>query len=208
MEPPRASIREVANHVKALETGLARLAEIPICSRLIRELHAILLATVRGGENSKTPGEFRRSQNWIGRPGSNLETATFVPPPPHDIDQLLSNWENYLHSESEEPDLIKAALLPAYSRFCQTSSHRCRRCAGLTLWFAHAFHCCPRLPLWRKLSECVQGCCLLAEAWIGHRNHQSTPPSNLRRARDSQAHPAKTLNLALLPSRWAFKSSP
>lgn len=111
VEPPRASIREVANHVQALETGLARLAEIPISSRLIRELHAILLATVRGGENSKAPGEFRRSQNWIGRPGSNLKTATFVPPPPHEIDQLLSGWENYLHAESDEPDLVKAALL-------------------------------------------------------------------------------------------------
>ncbi|MEO5712873.1 MAG: Fic family protein [Luteolibacter sp.] len=111
VEPPRASIREVANHVQALETGLARLTEIPISSRLIRELHAILLSTVRGGENSKTPGEFRRSQNWIGRPGSNLKTATFVPPPPHELDQLLSDWENYLHAESDEPDLVKAALL-------------------------------------------------------------------------------------------------
>ncbi len=111
VEPPRASIREVANHVKALESGLARLAEIPISSRLIREMHTILLSTVRGGESSKTPDEFRRSQNWIGRPGSNLKTATFVPPPPHAIDPLLSDWESYLHSESDEPDLIKAALL-------------------------------------------------------------------------------------------------
>jgi Fic family protein len=109
--PPRESIREVANHLRALETGLARLSEIPISSRLIREVHAILLATVRGGENSKTPGEFRRSQNWIGRPGSTLTTATFVPPPPHALDLMLSDWENYLHSDSEEPILVKAALL-------------------------------------------------------------------------------------------------
>lgn len=110
-DPPRASIHEVANHVQALETGIARLAEIPISSRLIRELHAILLTTVRGGESSKTPGEFRTSQNWIGRAGSTLATATFVPPPPDELGQLLSAWENYLHTESDEPDLIKAALL-------------------------------------------------------------------------------------------------
>ncbi len=110
-EPPRASIREVANHVHALEIGLARLAEVPISSRLIREVHGVLLSAMRGGESSKTPGEFRRSQNWIGRPGSNLKTATFVPPPPHELEQLLSKWEIYLHAESDEPDLIKAALL-------------------------------------------------------------------------------------------------
>lgn len=110
-DPPRASVREVASHVQALETGIARLAEIPISSRLIRELHAILLATVRGSESSKTPGEFRHSQNWIGRAGSTLATATFVPPPPDELGKLLSMWENYLHAESDEPDLIKAALL-------------------------------------------------------------------------------------------------
>ena len=110
-EPPRASIREVANHVRALETGLARLDEIPISSRLIREVHGILLSDVRGGEGTKTPGEFRRSQNWIGRPGSTIKTATFVPPPAHEIDGLLAAWENYLHADSDEPDLIKAALI-------------------------------------------------------------------------------------------------
>ncbi len=109
--PPRESIREVANHVRALETGLARLDDIPISSRLIREAHSILLSDVRGGEGSKTPGEFRRSQNWIGRPGSTLKTATYVPPPPDEVERLLGQWENYLHSDSPEPDLIKIALL-------------------------------------------------------------------------------------------------
>ncbi|MFV1995827.1 MAG: Fic family protein [Verrucomicrobiales bacterium] len=110
-EPPRPSIREVSNHVRALETGLARLAELPISTRLIQEVHAILLASVRGGESTKTPSEFRRSQNWIGQPGSTVQTATFVPPPPHALDATLSAWENYLHADSTEPGLVKIALL-------------------------------------------------------------------------------------------------
>lgn len=109
--PPRASIREVANHVRALETGLARLNELPISTRLITEMHSILLSTVRGGEGAKTPGELRRSQNWIGRPGSTLQTATYVPPPPELVHSCLSDWENYLHAASREPDLVKIALL-------------------------------------------------------------------------------------------------
>lgn len=109
--PEKPSIREVGNHVRALESGLAKLAEIPISTRLIKELHAILLQTVRGGDSPKTPGEYRRTQNWIGRPGSNLNTATFVPPPPHLLDEFLSAWEKYLHDDSREPDLVKIALL-------------------------------------------------------------------------------------------------
>lgn len=107
----KPSVREVANHILALETGLKRLAELPISTRLIKEMHAILLQTVRGGDASKTPGEYRRSQNWIGRPGSTLATATFVPPPPHLLGDALSAWETYLHAESREPDLVKIALL-------------------------------------------------------------------------------------------------
>ena len=110
-EPEKPSVREVSNHVQALEIGLKRLDELPISSRLITELHAILLKTVRGGDSTKTPGEYRRSQNWIGRPGSTLSTATFVPPPAHLIGESLSDWERYLHSDSREPDLVKIALL-------------------------------------------------------------------------------------------------
>jgi len=109
--PEKPSVREVANHIVALETGLKRLGELPISSRLIKELHAILLQTVRGGDSTKTPGEFRRSQNWIGRPGSTLNTATFVPPPPHMLSEMLGVWENYFHAESAEPPLVKIALL-------------------------------------------------------------------------------------------------
>jgi Fic family protein len=109
--PARPSIVEVLNHVRALESGLARLEELPISTRLITDLHAMLLSDVRGGHNSKTPGEFRRSQNWIGPAGSTLHTATFVPPPYHELASHLSAWENYLHSDSSEPVLVKAALL-------------------------------------------------------------------------------------------------
>jgi len=110
-EPRRPDVVEVANHVHALELGLRRLGEVPISSRLIRELHATLLRSVRGGESTKTPGEFRRSQNWIGRPGATLDEATFVPPPPEEVEGTLGVWENYLHADSDEPTLVKAALL-------------------------------------------------------------------------------------------------
>lgn len=106
-----SSVREVSNHVLALETGLQRLDEFPISSRLIRELHAILLRSVRAGDSSKTPGEYRRSQNWIGRPGATLSSATFVPPPPDLLGETISAWEKYLHADSREPDLVKVALL-------------------------------------------------------------------------------------------------
>nr|MBA3352883.1 Fic family protein [Blastocatellia bacterium] len=108
--PKKSSVREVSNHLRALETGLQRLATLPISTRLMLELHEILLRDVRGGNASKTPGEYRRSQNWIGRAGSTLATATFVPPPPERLGEMLSAWENYLHAESREPDLVKIAL--------------------------------------------------------------------------------------------------
>jgi cell filamentation protein, protein adenylyltransferase len=108
----RADVMEVYNYVRAMEIGLLRLKKMPICSRLICELHATLLGNVRGGESSKTPGEYLRSQNWIGPPGAILAEATFVPPPPDEMQQALGAWEEYLNAEdSEEPILVKAALL-------------------------------------------------------------------------------------------------
>ncbi len=104
-------VREVANYVRAMETGLARLNELPISTRLIRELHRILLRDVRGGEGTKTPGEYRRSQNWIGPPGCTLKEATFVPPPPETVGEHLGALENYIHSQGSEPPLVKAALI-------------------------------------------------------------------------------------------------
>src|SRR3546814_1894285 len=77
--------------------GLARLPELPISTRLIREIHEKLLAGVRGKRMS--PGEIRRSQHWIGTGGSSLNNAVFVPPPPHEVERLLSDLEKFTHSE-------------------------------------------------------------------------------------------------------------
>jgi Fic family protein len=100
-------LREVGNYVTALEHGLARLQTLPLSLRLVRELHEHLMTGVRGGH--ATPGEFRRSQNWIGRPGETLAQAKYVPPPPEVLGEHLSNWEKFLH-ERMLPPLVHVAL--------------------------------------------------------------------------------------------------
>lgn len=102
-----ADLREVANYVVALEYGIERLAELPLSLRLVRELHARLMEGVRGGDAH--PGEFRRVQNWIGPPGCRIEDATFVPPPPTALPQLLGEWELFLHDRTLPP-LVQIAL--------------------------------------------------------------------------------------------------
>jgi Fic family protein len=102
-------VREVRNYVIALEYGVKRLAELPLSLRLIREMHARLMKGVRG--DSATPGEFRRSQNWIGTPGSTPATTTYVPPPPVEMIEALSDWERFLHLHEQIPDLIQCALM-------------------------------------------------------------------------------------------------
>ncbi len=105
---PFEDVVEVSNYVRALEHGMARLAEgFPLCNRLLREMHAKLLARGRGSH--RQPGEFRRSQNWIGgtRPGN----AHFVPPPPQMVEACMADLERYIHdSDQPYPSLIKAAL--------------------------------------------------------------------------------------------------
>lgn len=104
---PGNDIREVSNYVAAMRHGLERLPELPLSLRLIREMHAKLMASGRG--KSKQPGEFRTSQNWIGgtRPGN----AVFVPPPPHEVTPALGALEKFLHDDSDRlPPLIKAGL--------------------------------------------------------------------------------------------------
>ena len=103
-------LREVGNYVTALEYGLRRLDSLPLSLRFVRELHERLMRGVRG--DSATPGEFRRSQNWIGSPGSTLADATYVPPPPSELMDCLAAWERFLHDESLPP-LIQAALVHA-----------------------------------------------------------------------------------------------
>jgi len=105
---PFDDIREVSNYVDAMMYGLERLEDLPLSLRLIREMHARLLQSGRGG--SKSPGEFRQSQNWIGgtRPGN----ALFVPPPITELDACLDALERFMHEEdSQLPILIKAGLL-------------------------------------------------------------------------------------------------
>jgi Fic family protein len=102
-------VREVANYVRALEYGLDRLSQLPLSLRLLREMHARLLEGVRG--QNLTPGEFRRSQNWIGPPGCTLTDATFVPPPVDEMNTQLGLLEKYLHSQSPLPPLIRLAMV-------------------------------------------------------------------------------------------------
>ncbi len=109
--PSRDEITEVFNHVEALEQGLLKLSKLPISSRLIRELHGVLMQDVRGGESPSLPGEYRTTQNWIGSPGCTLNEARFVPPSPESMKEHLSAWEKYLHTNTKEPDLMKAAML-------------------------------------------------------------------------------------------------
>ncbi|MCX6090544.1 MAG: Fic family protein [Candidatus Atribacteria bacterium] len=107
-QKPPSDVREVANYVKALEYALKRIKDLPLSLRLIKELHEILLSGVRG--EHWTPGEFRRSQNWIGPHGCTLMDATFVPPPPQEMMEALGQFENFLHSPSNLPPLVRIAL--------------------------------------------------------------------------------------------------
>ncbi|HUZ95035.1 MAG TPA: Fic family protein [Edaphobacter sp.] len=100
-------LREVGNYVSALEHGISLLKELPLCVRLVRELHVKLMEGVRG--QNAAPGVFRTTQNWIGRPGSTLATANFIPPPPGEVEPCLAAWEKFLH-ESDLPPLVTIAL--------------------------------------------------------------------------------------------------
>lgn len=112
LSPERPSdVREVINYVNAMNHGLERLAELPVSVRLIREIHARLLEGVRGSR--LTPGELRRSQNWIGPGGCTLNEATFVPPPPDVVPEALSDLERFLHQQDDLPLLVKVALAHA-----------------------------------------------------------------------------------------------
>ena len=112
VERSPADLREVGNYVVALEYGVERMRTLPLSLRFVRELHEKLMRGVRG--DLATPGEFRRSQNWIGRAGCTLTDAAFVPPPPDRLMECLGAWEKFLHDDTLPP-LVHAAL--AHSQF-------------------------------------------------------------------------------------------
>lgn len=104
-------VDEVLNYVAAMHHGLARLEELPLSVRLIREIHERLMRGVRGGR--LTPGELRRSQNWIGPGGRGIADAIFVPPPPDEVPQALGDLETFLHANDDLPLLVKIGLVHA-----------------------------------------------------------------------------------------------
>jgi Fic family protein len=95
--------------VRAMEYGLERLSSLPVSLRLIRELHARLMEGVRG--DRATPGEFRRRQNWIGRPDCTVNDASFVPPPVPDMLEALDAFEKYIYQADEHPPLVRLGLI-------------------------------------------------------------------------------------------------
>lgn len=103
-------IKEVINYIRALNYGIERLKELPMSLRLIKEIHRILLEETRGAHRS--PGEFRKSQNWIGPLGASLNEAIFVPPPPEVVLPTMGDLEKFFHNKNNNiPPLIKIALI-------------------------------------------------------------------------------------------------
>lgn len=103
------NVTDVVNYIKATEFALQRLGELPICNRLLKETHAVLMEGVRGQE--KNPGEFRVSQNWIGATGCTLKNARYIPPTPEDMIESMSDLEKYINSDDTTDPLIRAALI-------------------------------------------------------------------------------------------------
>ena len=107
---PKGDVREVANHISAFEIGLERLNDLPLCLRLINEVHSRLMSGVRGHE--KRPGELRMTQVWIGpQYDTPIEEATYVPPPATLVRDLLLDWETFTNERSKMPPLIQCALM-------------------------------------------------------------------------------------------------
>ncbi len=108
-ENKNKDVADVLNYIKASQYALTRLEELPISSRLIKETHKILMKNVRGDE--RNPGEFRRTQNWIGPAGSTLKTASYIPPNPEDMTQAISDLDKFINMQDEIEPLIKIALI-------------------------------------------------------------------------------------------------
>ncbi len=103
------NVADVINYIRATEFAINRLRSLPLCCRLIKETHAVLMAGVRGQE--KSPGEFRYSQNWIGGQGSTLKNARYIPPNPEDMNQAMIDLEKYMNAEDDLDPLIRAGLI-------------------------------------------------------------------------------------------------
>ena len=103
------NVADVVNYIKATEFALERMNTLPLCNRLIKETHEVLMSGVRGQE--KNPGEFRTSQNWIGAAGSSLKNARYIPPNPEDMINAMSDLEKYINSDDPLDLLIQVALL-------------------------------------------------------------------------------------------------
>ena len=101
--------KEVVNYVHALNLGLDRLSDLPICVRLTNEVHARLMQGVRGED--KTPGQLRQHQNWIGTRGTHIEDARFIPAPPDLVPDLMADWERFVNEDLEMPALVRCALM-------------------------------------------------------------------------------------------------
>ncbi len=103
------NVTEVLNYIKATKYAVSRLTELPLCNRLLLETHKVLMDGLHGSE--KNPGEFRRSQNWIGPGGSTIKTASYVPPAPDDMLEALSDLEKFMNEDDNTDAIIKAALI-------------------------------------------------------------------------------------------------
>lgn len=103
------NVADVINYIRATEFAIKRLQELPLCNRLLKETHAVLMQGVRGQE--KSPGEFRTSQNWIGGIGSTLSNARYIPPSPDDMQDAMSDLEKYLNADDDLDTLIRAGLI-------------------------------------------------------------------------------------------------
>lgn len=108
-ENANADVSDVVNYVRAVNFAVKRMEELPLCNRLIRETHAVMMKNVRGSD--KTPGEFRVSQNWIGGAGSSLKNARYVPPNHQDMTECMSDLERFMNCDDDMDPLIKAALV-------------------------------------------------------------------------------------------------
>jgi Fic family protein len=104
-------VKQVINYIKAMNYGLDRIKEFPMSLRLVKEIHKTLLEGTRG--RHRTPGEFKKSQNWIGPPGSTIVNATYIPPPPNMMLSLMGELEKYFYAKERIPDLVRIALIHA-----------------------------------------------------------------------------------------------